>query len=168
VRRYGLVFLAVLLAACAPATTSAPSAVPTTTLPPISSPTPTLTHTPTPIPSPTPTPTPTHTATPAPTPTTTPLSDLFRPVIPIDEVLPGTVSALRPSADGALWLITDQGIAKGVRVLALDAIKGSCTELAPGAVLFRYGYMPFASSIGGNEVCFDLNRNRVVWVERDC
>jgi hypothetical protein len=42
---------------------------------------------------------------------------MVRPVTPIDEVLPGTVEALwnvylQASPDGALWLITDQGVAR--------------------------------------------------------
>jgi ligand-binding sensor domain-containing protein len=40
------------------------------------------------------------------------LPELFRLVTPIDEVLPGAISALRPSADGGLWLLTHQGVAK--------------------------------------------------------
>jgi hypothetical protein len=113
-----LIVLAVLAAACAPATTPLPTATPPTTLSPTSSPTltrtptPTLTQTRTPPPTQTTKPTRTPTQTPTDTPTAIPLPDIVRPVTPIDEVLPGTVERLRGSPDGALWLITDQGVAK--------------------------------------------------------
>ena len=99
----------VLAAACAPATTLPPTAaatLPATTLPPTA--VPTLPPTPTAIPTRAPT------RTPAPTvaPSATPLPDPLRPVVAIEDVLPGAFRSLRPAPDGGLWLITDQGVAK--------------------------------------------------------
>jgi hypothetical protein len=56
-------------------------------------------------------------------------------------------------------------LASGVRVLTLSRIFQEITELAPTTYLFPLGYTPFASSIGGNAICFDLNSNRVVWAD---
>jgi ligand-binding sensor domain-containing protein len=72
--------------------------------------TPIPTRTPTITPTPTQTPTPTDTPTPSPTPT--PLPAMFRPVTPVEDVLPGDFERLHASPDGALWLMTDQGVAK--------------------------------------------------------
>jgi hypothetical protein len=58
-------------------------------------------------------------------------------------------------------------LASGVRVLPLDAIREEIQELAPGARLFPYGYMPFAASIGGNAICFHAPTGRVVWADHD-
>ena len=57
--------------------------------------------------------------------------------------------------------------ASGVRVLPLDAIREEIQELAPGARLFPYGYMPFATSIGGNAICFHAPTGQVVWADHD-
>ena len=57
--------------------------------------------------------------------------------------------------------------ASGVRVLPLDAIRQEIQELAPGARLFPHGYMPIATSIGGNAVCFHAPTGRVVWADHD-
>lgn len=69
-----------------------------------------------PTPEPTVSPSPTHTPLTTPTPTATPaalvLPDLLRPVAAIEDVAPGTFSRLYPLPDGALWLITDQAVAK--------------------------------------------------------
>jgi hypothetical protein len=88
--------------------TSTPTVAPTCT------PIPTCTPTPTWIPTRTPMPTRTPTQVPLPTetPTADPLPDLFRPLIPLDEVISGTAEHLHASPDGALWLITDEGIAR--------------------------------------------------------
>jgi hypothetical protein len=56
-------------------------------------------------------------------------------------------------------------LASGVRVLTLAAIQEEIAEFAPGAILFPMGYLPFATSIGGHAVSFDLNLSRVVWVD---
>lgn len=56
-------------------------------------------------------------------------------------------------------------IASGVRVLTLASIKEEIHELEPGAVLFRHGYLPIVSSIGGNIVCFHWSTSRVVWAD---
>src|SRR6185312_4709640 len=39
-------------------------------------------------------------------------------------------------------------MASGVRVLTIDAIKEEIQQLAPSALLFPFGYLPIASSIG--------------------
>ena len=57
--------------------------------------------------------------------------------------------------------------ASGVRVLPLDAIRREIQELAPGTRLFPHGYMPFATSIGGNAVCFHAPTGGVVWANHD-
>jgi hypothetical protein len=58
--------------------------------------------------------------------------------------------------------------ASGVRVLPLDAIREEIQELAPGASLFPYGYLPIATSIGGNAICLHAPTGRVVWVDHGC
>jgi len=62
--------------------------------------------------TPTPTCTPIPTQTPTPTDAPTPLPAMFRPVVPVDDVLPGDFERLHVAPDGGLWLITDQGVAK--------------------------------------------------------
>ena len=57
--------------------------------------------------------------------------------------------------------------ASGVRVLSLDAIREEIQELAPGARLFPHGYMPFATSVGGNAICFHAPTGQVVWANHD-
>jgi hypothetical protein len=58
-------------------------------------------------------------------------------------------------------------LASGVRVLTIDSIKEEIQQLEPGALLFRYGYLPIARSIGGNIICFHLLTNEVVWADHD-
>jgi len=55
--------------------------------------------------------------------------------------------------------------ASGVRVLPLDAIREEIQQLAPGTRLLPYGYMPLATSIGGNALCFHVLTGRVVWAD---
>jgi hypothetical protein len=57
--------------------------------------------------------------------------------------------------------------ASGVRVLPLEAIKDEIHQLAPGACIFPHGYLPFATSIGGNSVCFHVDSGRVVWAHHN-
>lgn len=57
--------------------------------------------------------------------------------------------------------------ASGVGVLPLDGIREEVQELAPGGRLFPYGYMPFATSIGGNAICFHAPTGQVVWADHD-
>jgi len=57
--------------------------------------------------------------------------------------------------------------ASGVRVLPLAAIREEIQELAPGARLFPHGYMPFATSVGGNTICFHAPTGQVVWADHD-
>jgi hypothetical protein len=45
-----------------------------------------------------------------------------------------------------------------LRLLSLDAIKEENTELHPSAYLIRYGLITFATTVGGNAVCMDLNQ----------
>lgn len=61
-----------------------------------------------------PTPTSTSTPTPASTPSATSASppQAFRPIIPVEDVLTGQFQRLHASPDGALWLITDEGVAR--------------------------------------------------------
>ncbi len=57
--------------------------------------------------------------------------------------------------------------ASGVRVLSLAAIRAEIQENAPGTRIFPHGYLPFATSIGGNAVCFHVPTGRVVWADHD-
>jgi len=57
-------------------------------------------------------PVPMDTATPGSPPATAATSGPFRLDIPVDDAVSGTVEALSSTADGTLWLITNQGIAK--------------------------------------------------------
>jgi hypothetical protein len=57
--------------------------------------------------------------------------------------------------------------ASGVRVLPLDAIREEIQQLAPGARIFPHGYLPFATSIGGNAICFHARTGGIVWVDHD-
>lgn len=104
--------LILLLSACVPGQTEIPAASTT----PAGTNTPPAVEALLPSPSSTTRPANTLTATSRPTlantPTPMPRTGLFRPVIPIDEVLPGNFQRLHTSPDGALWLITDQSIAK--------------------------------------------------------
>lgn len=44
------------------------------------------------------------------------------------------------------------------RLLDYDGILAECSgEAAPGAVVCGFGYIPIATTIGGNSVCIDLN-----------
>jgi hypothetical protein len=56
-------------------------------------------------------------------------------------------------------------LASGVRVITLKDMRQEISECAPGTFLFPLNYMPFATSIGGNAICFDLDRERVVWAD---
>jgi hypothetical protein len=101
-------------ATAAPSATSAVTQPPTATSVATPQSIATQTRTPTPIhiPSATPTRKPTRTFTPAPEPTPTRLSELFRRIVAVGDVLPGVFSRLYPAPDGALWLVTDQGVAQ--------------------------------------------------------
>lgn len=57
--------------------------------------------------------------------------------------------------------------ASGVRLLPLAAIREEIQELAPGACIFAHGYLPFATSIGGNALCFHVPTGRVAWADHD-
>jgi len=57
--------------------------------------------------------------------------------------------------------------ASGITVLPLDGIRQEAQELAPGARLLPHGYLVFASSAGGNAVCFESQSGRVVWADHD-
>ncbi len=123
-----LAALVLLLAACAPASTSVPAPTPESTDRPAPTPSLAPSSTPTPPPSATPKPTlaptvtltwtPKPTPASAPTPPPTPIPSLiphpegFRTVAVIEEVLPSEFRRLHASADGTLWLITDAGIAR--------------------------------------------------------
>ena len=108
-----------------PAQTARPSSLPTSA--PTAS-TPAATRTPTITPAPTETPVPTHTPTPTSTPI--PLPDIFRPVVPIAQVLPGDIERLQPAPDGGLWLVTDQGVAKLLDGTWTVQLSGFTGELA--------------------------------------
>lgn len=45
----------------------------------------------------------------------------------------------------------------GVRLADLEGIKEENSELSPGAYLIKYGLLTFATTIGGNAICMDLN-----------
>jgi hypothetical protein len=74
-----------------------------------------------------------------------------------------------PQVGEYLAMLTPQQVyaASGVRLLPLDAIREEIQELAPGALIFPHGYLPFATSIGGNAICFDAQVGRVVWADHD-
>lgn len=57
--------------------------------------------------------------------------------------------------------------ASGITVLPLLGIKQEAQELAPGARLLPHGYLVFATSVGGNVICFDSGSGRVVWADHD-
>lgn len=101
-----LIVFAILAAGCQPAVTQVSTIAPEVIPGPTRSPMPASTATPTITPSPV------FTQTPAATQTDTPVSGPFRKVVFVDEVLPGTVESLVATADGTLWLITDQGVAR--------------------------------------------------------
>jgi hypothetical protein len=61
----------------------------------------------------------------------------------------------------------DVYFASGVRVLHLEAIREEIHELAPGALLLPYGYLPIATSIGGNAVLVALPDAHVVWADHN-
>lgn len=65
--------------------------------------------------------------------------------------------------------LSPQGVyaASGVRMLPHSGIRQEIQQLAPGARVFRYGYLAFATSIGGNAVCFHAPTGRVVWADHD-
>lgn len=44
-----------------------------------------------------------------------------------------------------------------VRLLNLEQIIIENSELTPGALLIKYGFITFATTIGGNAICIDLN-----------
>lgn len=112
-------FLFIISGACgsgvrvAPTGTSSPITAqtqkPTETI----TPKPAASQTPTRTITPTNTPTPTHIITPTrtPTPTLPPPQGVFLPFTSIVAVLPGTVTGLYATVDGALWLVTDRGVA---------------------------------------------------------
>lgn len=57
-------------------------------------------------------------------------------------------------------------VASGIRLLPLENIKGEIVHgAAPGGYIFPHGYMVFASSIGGNAICFHAPSAQVVWVD---
>ena len=62
---------------------------------------------------------------------------------------------------------TEGYVTSGVRVLPLDGIRQEIYELAPGAYLFPHGYMPFASSFGGDAICFHPPTGRVVFADHE-
>jgi hypothetical protein len=57
-------------------------------------------------------------------------------------------------------------LASGVRLLPLVAICEEITDLVPGARLFPFGYIPIATSIGGNAVCANTV-GHVFWANHD-
>ena len=65
--------------------------------------------------------------------------------------------------------LTPQNVymASGVRVLTLEAIRDEIHELSPGAAVFRFGYLPVASSIGGHAICVSIPSTQVSWVPAD-
>lgn len=45
----------------------------------------------------------------------------------------------------------------GINLLGLNAIKEENSSAAPGMYLIKYGVITFATTIGGNAICLDLN-----------
>lgn len=62
---------------------------------------------------------------------------------------------------------TECYVVSDVRVLSLDDIRQEIYELAPGGYLFPHGYMPFATSFGGDAICFHPPTGRVVWADHE-
>jgi hypothetical protein len=57
-------------------------------------------------------------------------------------------------------------VASGIHLLPLQDIKESIVRgAAPCGTIFPHGYLIFASSIGGNAVCFHEPSAEVVWVD---
>lgn len=57
--------------------------------------------------------------------------------------------------------------ASGVGLLSLEDIRQEIHELAPCGPIFPHGYLPFATSVGGNAVCFHASTGQVVWADHD-
>ncbi len=59
-------------------------------------------------------------------------------------------------------------IASSVRILHLQQIKMEILQgAAPGGYIFPFGYLVFATSIGGNALCFHAQSEKVVWADHD-
>jgi hypothetical protein len=65
-----------------------------------------------------------------------------------------------------MCLPTNVYSASGIRMLPLKWICEEAFELVPGARLFAYGYIPIATSIGGNAICVRAD-GQVFWADHD-
>jgi hypothetical protein len=124
------VVLAILTVGCQPVamrvSTITPTNIPFPTISPVSLPT----DTPVILPTPTGIPTPVYTPTSGSPLDTAVTSGPFKMVIPVDEVLSGTVESLVSTADGTLWLITEQDIAKILDTTLTVYLTGIAGEVA--------------------------------------
>jgi len=62
----------------------------------------------------------------------------------------------------------DVEIASGVRLLPIEAIAECVQELVPDKILFDAGYIPIASSVGGNCLAYDPRTSMFYWADRSC
>ncbi|MEO7097952.1 MAG: hypothetical protein ABI162_01225 [Luteolibacter sp.] len=56
----------------------------------------------------------------------------------------------------------------GVRLLPVTVIAERVRDLAPDKILFEEGFIPIASSIGGNCLAYDPASEEFVWADRTC
>jgi hypothetical protein len=56
----------------------------------------------------------------------------------------------------------------GIRLLPVTIIAERVRDLAPEKILFEEGYVPIASSIGGNCLAYDPASEEFVWADRTC
>ena len=56
----------------------------------------------------------------------------------------------------------------GIRLLPMTLVAERVRELAPDKILFDEGYVPIASSIGGNCLAYDPSSEEFVWADRTC
>ena len=55
--------------------------------------------------------------------------------------------------------------ASGIRIQSLEGIKEEMQALTPGSLIFNHGYLVFATSIGGNALCFHAASGKVFWAD---
>lgn len=55
--------------------------------------------------------------------------------------------------------------ASGGTLLNTESIKEEIENLAPGALIFPFGYLPLWSSVGGNQVVYGLREAAFYWVD---
>jgi hypothetical protein len=122
--------LAILSAGCQPVAMGVSTIIPNNILPPTISPESLPTDIPIILSIPTNIPIRIDTPTPGSPLNAAPASGPFKMVIPIDEVLSGTVESLVSAADGTVWLITEQEIAKIIDTTLTVYLTGLAGKMA--------------------------------------